>query len=593
MPLTTTARRLRAAGRLVEGSTRLVERAPPCTRCRAEGLSTDGLVEGKTKTGEGAVLCERHFAKEGVGLGLRKGTVLIATGPACSVERPRDSVAAGYARAILDYRLAVLPPHRLTFVATRGARRERVEDGRAVVVLPASYAPASGLVEHLEFALKHDGVNLEVLGALFRRVDEAWFERELTAFVKRRPTGKYARRLWFLYELLTSRRLALKDVVTGNYVELLDEAANYTGMPQRSRRHRVVNNLLGDVNFCPTVRRTPALKAFEESGLKDEAVRIMKDFDQDTLRRAVSYLYTKETRSSFDIEGEKPSPTRAERFVGLLRSVADVERMTEADLVRLQNATVDERFADSGWRRDQVYIAEQVDLARQRIHYIAPKPEEVGSMMEGLLACLPRLAKSGVDAVVQAALISFGFVFIHPFSDGNGRLHRLLIHHVLARRGFTPKGLIFPVSAVMLQRRVEYDACLERFSVPLMRLVDYEENDTGSVVVKNDTAGLYRFFDATPMAEALAGWVAETVKIEFRAELDFVMRYRATRKALEAIVELPDRLLNLFIKVCLNNQGRLSSAKRKHFAMLSDAEVKRMERAVRDHLKVRTPAAQS
>jgi hypothetical protein len=161
-----------------------------------------------------------------------------------------------------------------------------------------------------------------------------------------------------------------------------------------------------------------------------------------------------------------------------------------------------------------------------------------------------------------------------------------LIHHVLARRGFTPKGLIFPVSAVMLQRRVEYDGCLETFSVPLMRLMDFDEDDAGVVTVKNDTSGMYRFFDATPMAEALARWVDQTVKVEFRAELDFVVRFRETRRALEAVAELPDRLMNLLIKLCLNNGGKLSAAKRKkHFAMLSDSEVKAMEKVVRIHMK--------
>lgn len=584
MPPTAT-QKLRKAARLVEGRTALVERLPPCTVCLAEGRNTDGLVAGQTKAGDAAVLCERHFAKLGAGLGPQKGQVLIATGPAASIEAPRDSVAAGYAKAISEYRLAVVLPHRLTFVATKGARRERVDGGRSIVVLPPSYAPGPNLVDHLEFSLKYDGVSLEVLAALFSRVDQTRFESELTAFVKGRPTGQYARRLWFLYEFLTPRRLPLPDVTTGNYVMLLDETANFTGPPRRSRRHRVIDNLLGGAKFCPMVRRTPELQRFETSDLREEVTRILKDFDQDALRRAVSYLYTKETRSSFDIEGEKPSPTRAERFVALLRGAADLE-LTEAELIRLQNATVDERFADSRWRSEQVYVGEQVDHSRQRIHYIAPKPEDVGTMMEGFLACIRRLEESKVDAVVQAAIVSFGFVFVHPFSDGNGRLHRLLVHHILAKRGFTPKGLIFPVSAVMLQRRVEYDACLERFSVPLMRLVDYEEDDAGAIEVKNDTAGLYRYFDATPMAEALARWVDETVKVEFRSELDFVVKFRETRRALEAIVELPDRLMNLFIKLCLNNAGRLSAAKRRsHFSMLSQAEIAAMEAAVKSNMK--------
>jgi Fic family protein len=50
------------------------------------------------------------------------------------------------------------------------------------------------------------------------------------------------------------------------------------------------------------------------------------------------------------------------------------------------------------------------------------------------------------DAVLAAA-IAFGFVFIHPFVDGNGRLHRYIIHHVLAKKNSQNKALFFPVSA--------------------------------------------------------------------------------------------------------------------------------------------------
>ena len=43
--------------------------------------------------------------------------------------------------------------------------------------------------------------------------------------------------------------------------------------------------------------------------------------------------------------------------------------------------------------------------------------------------------------MVAAAAVAFGFVYIHPFEDGNGRLHRWRIHHVLARAGFRVEQL--------------------------------------------------------------------------------------------------------------------------------------------------------
>jgi hypothetical protein len=224
-------------------------------------------------------------------------------------------------------------------------------------------------------------------------------------------------------------------------------------------------------------------------------------------------------------------------------------------------------------------------MRRQTIHYIAPKPDDVRSMMNGQLACIDRLRSPEIEPVVAAAVASFGFVFIHPFSDGNGRIHRLLIHYMLARAGFTPRGLIFPVSAVMLAHRAEYDSCLEIFSAPLMRRLDYDEKDDGVVRVQGDTARYYRYFDATPMAEALYGWVERTIQEEFRSELEFVLRFREARRAMETIVELPDRAANLFIRICLRNGGKLSAAKRKtYFSKLTEKEVRAMERTVSSHM---------
>jgi hypothetical protein len=498
---------------------------------------------------------------------------------------PDGVLPVGYSRLVAQFGLKVLSLPRLSFLTPKGGRREHNESGRRVVIFPAAYAPGETVTDHLEFALKHEGLNLEVLAALFLRSGRRALETELTRFVRERPTGRYARQMWFLYEFLTGRQLPLKDVPMGNYVELLEPTAYYTAPGIRSRRHRVINNLLGTAEFCPTVRRTPVLAKFEARDLASVAVRIVEEFNEDTIRRAVSYLYTKETRSSFDIEGEKPSSSKTERYVAILRAVPGIEKITREELVRIQNETVDSRFADKDYRSDQVYVGEQLDLRRQKIHYIAPKPDDVRSMMNGLLAGIDRLHAPEIEPVVAAAVASFGFVFIHPFSDGNGRIHRLLIHYMLSRAGFTPNGLIFPVSAVMLARRAEYDNCLEIFSAPLMRLLDYEEDDEGVVTVQGETAVYYRYFDATPMAEALYGWVERTIQEEFRSELEFVLRFREARRAIEEVVELPDRAANLFIKLCLSNGGKLSAARRKtHFSKLTEKETRGMERAVNAHM---------
>ena len=66
------------------------------------------------------------------------------------------------------------------------------------------------------------------------------------------------------------------------------------------------------------------------------------------------------------------------------------------------------------------------------------------------------MSADGVDAVLEAAATAFGFVCIHPFHDGSGRLHRCLVHHVVTERKYTPASLVFPISSAMFDCIDEY-----------------------------------------------------------------------------------------------------------------------------------------
>ena len=117
-----------------------------------------------------------------------------------------------------------------------------------------------------------------------------------------------------------------------------------------------------------------------------------------------------------------------------------------------------------------------------------------------------------LDPVIAAAVLAFGFVYIHPFEDGNGRIHRYLMHHVLARRGFNPPGIHFPVSAAILERIDEYRGVLESYSAQAAAACRMGADRHGNVRVLNDTGDFYRFFDATPHAEFLFAASARPLK---------------------------------------------------------------------------------
>lgn len=484
----------------------------------------------------------------------------------------------GYTALIGDLGLRVMP-HWHESYATSGTRAVHVADGVTTEWFPQAYDPGADTGGQLEFALKYDGPSPEILRAAFAAIGDD----RVRAIIQEKPTGIYRRRLWFFFEWLTGRTLDLPDAQSGNYVPLLDPAQYVTATGSHSRRHRVINNLLGDARFCPMIRRTEVIDGFVSEHLDQAAQRLIEGISPDLLQRAVNYLFTKETMSSFAIERETPSSSRAERFIATLHDAGTRRPFGSTELLALQRAIVEPRFAATGYRETQNYVGASADWTREVVHYVCPKPGDVADLMQGFFACLDRLSESesGVDAVIAAAAIAFGFVFIHPFDDGNGRIHRYLVHHILARRGFTPPGLILPVSAVMLADVAAYDRCLERFSRPLLQRVDYRLDAEGEMTVEGETASFYRYPDLTMMTEYLFACVATSIRRDLPAEIDFLTRYDRIKTAIMNRLDMPDRLIDLFIRLVHQNGGTLSRSKRAaHFAMLTDAEVTDLERIV-------------
>ncbi|WP_419161143.1 hypothetical protein [Candidatus Palauibacter sp.] len=162
------------------------------------------------------------------------------------------------------------------------------------------------------------------------------------------------------------------------------------------------------------------------------------------------------------------------------------------------------------------------------------------------------------------------------------------MHHVLARREYGPPGTILPVSAAILRDRHGYDDVLSGFSRPLLDLIRWEWSGRGGgtpgreMVVKNESANLYRYFDATPFAEYLYGRVADSVRRDLKEELGFVAVFESAFKGVQEIVDMPDRRASLLVRLCMQNGGRLAARKRGSFAELTDDEVRAMEAAVQE-----------
>ena len=458
----------------------------------------------------------------------------------------------------------------------QGARRTRIEGDRVFEQYPPSYARGDTLFEHLRFGMRYEPVDLGVLAAFFRAVPK----KEVEDWVRSEPTGKFTRRAWYLYELLMGSTLDIPDVPRTGAVPVLNPKFHITTSGFLVSRQRVIDNLLGNRDYCPLIRRTDALKETTLEELRKAVNAVVEQTDPVILARAVQYLYTKETKSSFAIERETPSPGRTERFVNALSHASEFDASRKEQFIHLQNMIVDARYAQHDWRAIQNFIGQTASDWSERVHFVCPKPEDVPSLMDGWMRMVERLEMKGTHPICAAAAAAFGFVFIHPFEDGNGRIHRFMVHQTLSKLGFTPAGILFPVSAAMLRDLTAYDRVLRNYSAAVMPFIEHHFDGERRLVVSNETVHLYRYFDATVQSEYLVRCIRDTIERDLKEEIGFIQVFDAALKATIEIVDMPDRQACMLVRFILQNDGKLSKAKRTRFPELTDSEIEQIERAV-------------
>lgn len=495
--------------------------------------------------------------------------------------RPFGAQLLGYSALIEHYELDTPPPRLLTAIAAVGQKTTLMRDGVEWLLLPrgARFRIPDHPIEHLGVALKHEGVDLRVLSQLFREE----ITQELCDYIERNRAGIYTRKAWFLYEWLTGQRLPLEEPYGVQYVPVLDQNLYVVRRPSRSTRHKVDNNLPGVPEFCPLIRRTERLNPARVTDLANEARLMVADADPAVLRRAVGFMLLNESKGSFGIEGETPPRNRLERWGRLIAQAKDLELSTE-NLIELHRSLFDanQELVPYGLRTHGGFVGRH-DLRDQSPipDHVSAKHDDLQSLLDGLVAAFNLLKRTKFDPVLTAASIGFGFVFIHPFEDGNGRLHRFLFQKALVDMGFNPPGVVLPLSAAILEDLLGYRSALEDYSVPTLPFIDWEPTAKGNVQVNNETAYLYRYFDATRQAEYLVDRLERTVRFSLPAELAYIHHFDDAKRRLAVVTDMPDRLASLFIKFCVQNGGRLSNRKREEFfPTIGDDLLARLEAAV-------------
>ncbi|MEA1897765.1 MAG: Fic family protein [Bacteroidota bacterium] len=487
-------------------------------------------------------------------------------------QTPEKGTLVGFGAIIESLQLQMPIPSKLALISDK---RRQYSTSEWLVYTPR-HKPKDSLYGHLTFGLKYEGINLLFFKKLFEKVEEQLIE----SLVKSEPLSQYSRKIWFLYEWLLQRQINIPDLKGGNYVQLVDENLQYAiEKGVNSSRHRIRNNLPGIVDFCPMINKTDKLENYIKEDLSEKTVSIVHGVHNDILLRTSTFLLLKDSKASFNIEGETPSSTRASRW-GRVIGQAGSKPISKDEFLRLQQIVIEnQRFTNMGFRTEGGFVGEHDRSTGEPIpDHISARWQDLDTLIQGLLDSDKLLEGSQFHPVLTAVKIAFGFVFIHPFSDGNGRIHRYLIHHILAKLKFTPQGIIFPVSAAILERIDDYRKVLQSYSHPLFDFIDWERTSDNNVKVLNDTIDYYRYFDATIQAEFLFDCVNNTIETIIPQEVTYLKKYDEFKFWLDDTFEMPDKIVAVLVRFLEQNNGSLSKrAREKEFTELSGEEVTLIE----------------
>lgn len=358
----------------------------------------------------------------------------------------------------------------------------RIEKTETQLSIPKHAAPKANasILDHALFALKHEPLQLAILHEAMKLVGI----EEVGLALADQPTSANLRRAAFIWEKANNKVIPLDGTTTGgNYVDMFDSNDYYTGeVWEKSTRLRVNFNGIGPYSYCPVVQRDAALEEAGSQTLASLKTWATNPRNQEILERVMNWAYLSETRDSYAIENEVPSPNKEKAFLNAMEHLKERTPLTLDYLVHLQNMVVSNPNAAEVTLRGHQNWLQRGGHGALSVRYLPPPPQALDDLMDGFL----RMAnsKSPMPPLIKAALVSFGFVFVHPFGDGNGRISRLLAHHSLNYSKALPEvagnPAILPLSMAIKKDEKGYLEALESFSKPARALWDVKFSTTVS-----------------------------------------------------------------------------------------------------------------
>lgn len=111
-------------------------------------------------------------------------------------------------------------------------------------------------------------------------------------------------------------------------------------------------------------------------------------------------------------------------------------KVTLGEILKLHHKVINgltEKEKTGKFRPSDVYVLDDLGDGRELVRFKAPPAKSVNKLTRDLVEWLKSSKKQNIHPIIKAGILHLQFVTIHPFTDGNGRVARLLTQLQLYR----------------------------------------------------------------------------------------------------------------------------------------------------------------
>ncbi|PJC67984.1 hypothetical protein CO015_05610 [candidate division WWE3 bacterium CG_4_8_14_3_um_filter_42_11] len=235
--------------------------------------------------------------------------------------------------------------------------------------------------------------------------------------------------------------------------------------PKYTISNTILNNLTAIAEIRAIVGRSKVLPE-RETLLRRQAIEKMVHASVSIEGNLLAEFEVEKVLAGQKIRAGEKQILEVKNYEKALKKVwelAEVKNeITRADVLAVHKITTQDLVAKEKcgqFRLGPVYVANIDKLKnKEEIVYTAPVAQKVPVLIQDLLDWLSSQNKQNINRVIIAGLLHYQFVTIHPFSDGNGRLTRLLTHLYLAQHNFAFKHILVLEAYYNNDRKSYYQA---------------------------------------------------------------------------------------------------------------------------------------